>query len=291
MISGNIFELLLSIWPAGLTMGVLGLGFALILLIANERLKIEIDPKIEQIHQALPNIDCGACGFAGCAQYAKALAQDPGLLGKCAPGGAGAIGKIAKILNLQISGSGFPQRPVVHCRAHTAEKTYYAKYGGIQTCTSANAYPGVQACNFGCLGFGDCVSACKFDALHIIDGLAMVDYEKCTGCGACAKSCPRNLIEMVPFSNENMMVVACSSKETGKVTRQMCKVGCIGCNLCAKQTDLFKVENNLARMDYEKYSPDEQTKVAFNKCPTGVIIYVGKTAPVPRQADKKTQNK
>ncbi len=266
----------------------LGGGFAIVLLIASEKLKVKVDPKIEQIHKALPNLDCGACGFPGCSQYAKAIMQNPELLGKCAPGGAETSKKIATILNLQVSDSGPSLRPIVRCRAHSTDKTYYAKYQGIETCTTANALPNAQACKFGCLGYGDCVVACKFDALHIVDGLAIVDYEKCTGCTACAKACPRNLIEMVPFGYENMMTVACNSKETGKVTRSMCKVGCIGCGLCAKQTDIFTVEDNLARIDYVRYEPNEQTKTAMEKCPTGVIIYCGKTAPEPRQPVSKT---
>ena len=255
---------------------MLGLGssFAVVLLIGKEVLKVEVDPKIEQIREALPNLDCGACGFAGCRQYAKAIFENPELIGRCAPGGTETAEKIAEILSLQISDSGPAKRPIVHCRAHTDDKTYYAKYQGIPTCISANALPNVQACKFGCLGFGDCVSACKFDALHVVDDLATVDYEKCTGCGACSKACPRNLIEMVSFTYENMMTVACSSKENGKSTRAMCKVGCIGCGLCAKQTDIFSVEDNLARVDYGKYKGTEQAETALSKCPTGVIVRV-----------------
>ena len=258
----------------------LGSGFAVVLLIASEKLRVEVDPKIEQIHEALPKLDCGACGFAGCGSYAEAILENPELLGKCAPGGQKSTEAIGRILNLQISDSGAPKRPVIHCRAHTGDRTYYAKYEGIPTCISANALANVQACKFGCLGFGDCVSVCKFDAITIVDGLAIVDYEKCTGCGACSKACARNLIEMVPFNYENMLTVACSSKETGKVTRSMCKVGCIGCGLCVKQTDVFSVENNLARLDYEKCQPSEQIETAKEKCPTKVIIEVGKTAHV-----------
>ena len=276
MVFADIYQLWQSAWPAGLTMLGLGSGFAVVLLIASEKLKVEVEPKVEQIHQALPKLDCGACGFAGCGQYAKAVLQNPGLLGKCAPGGPETSAKIADILNLQISDSGPYQRPIVRCHAHTDDKTYYAKYQGIQTCIAANALANVQACAFGCLGFGDCTKACKFDALHIVDDLAIVDYDKCTGCTACAKACPLKLIEMVPFRHENMMTVACSSKETGKSTRSICKVGCIGCGICAKQSDLFKVEENLARLDYEKYQQSEQTETAMNKCPTKVIIYCGK---------------
>jgi Na+-translocating ferredoxin:NAD+ oxidoreductase RNF subunit RnfB len=265
----------------------LGTGFAIVLLIAYERLKVRVDLKTEQVHKALPNLDCGGCGFAGCMQYAQALLESPSLLGRCAPGGPATAAEIAQILNLQISDSGPLQRPIVRCRSHSGDKTYYAKYQGIQSCTAANALPNAQACKFGCLGFGDCIRACRFDALHVVDGLAMVDYEKCTGCSACTRACPRNLIEMLPFYYENMMVVACSSEETGKVTRSMCKVGCIGCGLCAKQSDIFSVGDNLARVNYGKYQPTEQTKGAMEKCPTGVIVYRGKSALETRQPVSK----
>jgi RnfABCDGE-type electron transport complex B subunit len=287
MILAGIIELWGSAWPAGLTMLGLGTGFAIVLLIASAKLKVHVDPKIEQIHEALPNLDCGACGFAGCGQYAAAVIADPELIGHCAPGGADTSGKIADILNLQVSESGPKKMPVVHCRAHTEDRVHYGMYQGMPTCIAANALANVQACKFGCLGYGDCTRACKFGALSIIDGLAMVDYEKCTGCSACAKACPRNLIEMVPFGHENMLVVACSSRETGRSTRAMCKVGCIGCGLCAKQTDFFSIADFLARTDYDRYAPDEATETAMNKCPTGVILFRGPTAPAPREPGKK----
>lgn len=281
---------IIQLCHAGFTLAGLGTVFAIGLLIASEKLKVEVDPKVEQIHEALPHIDCGACGFAGCGQYAKAIMEEPELLGKCAPGGDETTTKIAGILNLQVSDTGAPKRPIVHCRAHTEDRTYYAKYNGIQSCTAANALANVQACKFGCLGLGDCTRTCKFDAIHIVDGLTIVDYEKCTGCTACSKICPRDLIEMVPFSNENMMVVACRNQETGKNTRTMCKVGCIGCGICKKQTELFSIENFNARMDYENYQPTEQTETAMTKCPTGVIVYRGKSAPSPREPKQKPTN-
>jgi Na+-translocating ferredoxin:NAD+ oxidoreductase RNF subunit RnfB len=287
MILADIYQLWNSMWPAGLVTLGLGSGFAVVLLIASIKLKVEVDPKVEQIRDALPHFDCGACGFAGCSSYAKAVAEKPSLIGLCTPGGAKTSAKIAEVLNLQISDSGPAKRAIVHCRAHTGDKTFYAKYQGIPTCTAANALPNVQACKFGCLGFGDCVAVCRFDALHIIDGLAAVDYEKCTGCGACSKACPRGLIEMVPFTCENMMAVACKNRENGKTTRAMCKVGCIACGLCAKQTDLFKVEDNLARLDYSRFTPSGQTEIALNKCPTGVIVLRGPTAPQPRLPGQK----
>jgi Na+-translocating ferredoxin:NAD+ oxidoreductase RNF subunit RnfB len=280
-------QFLSSALMAGLIMLGLGLVFSIVLLIAHEKLKVPEDPRVTEVTAVLPHLDCGACGYPGCGGYAQAVIANPELIGRCSPGGAETANKIAEILNLQISSEGPAQRPIVHCRAHRDEKTFFGRYVGIPSCTSANALANAQACKFGCLGFGDCVRACKFDALHVIDRLATVDYDKCTGCSACSKACPRNLIEMVPFGHENMMTVACRSRESGKMTRQFCQVGCIGCGICAKQSDAFTVEDNLARMDYAKYEPSGQNEAAYNKCPTGVIVYRGRTAPAPREPKAK----
>lgn len=276
----NWFELWQNSWPAGITMLILGLGFAVVLLIASEKLKVLQDERIERVAAALPNINCGACGFAGCQDYAKMVVADPTLLGRCFPGGSKTMEKVAEILNLQISNSHAPKRPIVHCRAKKDDKTFFAKYDGIPTCTAANALANVQACKFGCLGFGDCKASCKFSAIKIVDGLATINYEKCTGCAACSRACPRGLIEMVPFSYPIMMTVACKSQENGKDTRAFCKVGCIACKLCTKQTDAFEMTGNLAKMNYGKYQPGEAFETAMKKCPTGVIVYRGKNVPV-----------
>jgi RnfABCDGE-type electron transport complex B subunit len=287
MILASAMEMINNAWPAAALALGLGSLFALILLIASIKLRVEIDPKIEAVHAALPNIDCGACGFAGCSSYAKAVVADPELLGKCAPGGKDTSNAIAEILNLQMSGGGAPLRPIIHCRACKQDKVYFSEYSGIIGCTSADAQPNVQACAYGCLGYGGCVRRCKFDAIHMVDGLAVVDYEKCTGCGACAKGCPRELIEMVPFTQEIMMTVACNSKESGKNTRNFCKVGCIGCGMCARASELFTIDNNLARLNFEKYELTEETQTAMDKCPTGNIVFRGKNAPAPRPAGQK----
>ncbi len=287
MIIASVMDIFMNAWPAAALALGLGSLFALILLIASIKLKVVVDPKIEAVQAALPSVDCGACGFAGCGSYAKAVVADPELLGKCAPGGSETSDALAEILNLQMSGGGAPLRPIIHCRANKEDKKFFATYDGIPSCTTYDAVPNVQACKFGCLGYGDCVRSCKFDALHIAGGLSTVDYEKCTGCGACAKACPRELIEMVPFTQDVMMTVACNSKENGKNTRTFCKVGCIGCGMCSRGCDLFTTENNLARLDFEKYELTDESQTAMDKCPTGNIVFRGQHAPAPRPAGQK----
>lgn len=294
-----------SAWPAGLMMVCLGAALALMLLVARDKLRVDVDETVGKIQEALPKLDCGACGFAGCAGYAKAVAADAGLIGRCTPGGQPVAGRLAEILGLESGRSGVEVKPVVHCSGDAHRRTQQAQYLGIATCAAANTLQQGQACSFGCLGFGDCRRACRFGGVHPPEppkdltalaererkvdfqgitmqrGLATIDYDRCVGCGACARACPRGIIEMVPFRGKPVVAVACRSEEKGKVTRSMCEAGCIGCGLCAKLSGLFVVENNLARVDYAKYGedePTEETMKAKEKCPAKVIVLCGKGA-------------
>jgi ferredoxin len=174
----------------------------------------------------------------------------------------------------------FPYRPVIHCAAKADQKLGRVPYEGVQSCLEAHAVGVTQACTYGCLGYGDCVKECNYDALHMIDGLPVVDYEKCTGCGACVRVCPRNLIEQIPFKQEQMLVVACANKEPAKNVKQVCKVGCVGCNLCQKlMADIFEVSDNLAHLDYDNYTGEEDFTKVREKCPADVMVYFGKPKP------------
>jgi len=151
------------------------------------------------------------------------------------------------------------------------------KYHGEATCAAANLVAYVQACTYGCLGFGDCVRACKYDAIHVVRGLATVDYDKCIGCGACMRACPRNIITMVPFKAERMLVVACSNQDSGPDAKAVCKVGCLGCRVCARKNDLIHMDGSPPRIDYDKYDPQVNFEPIVQECPRGSLILVGRS--------------
>lgn len=258
------------------TMLVLAVSMAYVLGWANRAFHVEVDPRVEQITHALPGANCGGCGCVGCSEYAEAVVAGNIPPDKCPVGGESCAKKIAAILGVELEQS-WPYRPVVHCGANYDQRLKRHEYRGEQTCAGANLMSGVQGCTYGCTGFGDCQESCPFDAIHVIDGLATVDYDKCTGCGACARACPRNIIHMIPFKAERMLVVTCSNGDFGKEVRAVCKVGCLGCGACTRISDLFKVEGNVSRIDYDKYEPGEMEEVnlVLEKCPMKRIVYVG----------------
>jgi electron transport complex protein RnfB len=266
----------LTIILAAGTMLALGLFMAYVLGWANVKFRVDVDPRVQQVIDALPGANCGGCGYVGCNEYAEAVVAGAAPPDKCTVGGVSCATALAKILGVELEQT-WPRRPVVHCAAHYAQRLGRTEYRGEGTCGSANLIAGVQGCTYGCLGFGDCQRACQFDAIGVIDGLATVDYEKCVGCGACERACPRHIITMVPFKAEQVLVVACSNKDPGRVDRKVCTVGCIGCGACGRLNELFSVVDNLARIDYDKYEPASADLAAvLGKCPRAGLIHVGK---------------
>jgi electron transport complex protein RnfB len=254
-----------------LAMGGLGLFFATVLAIASEKLKVNEDPRVAKVSEALPGLNCGACGQAGCHDLAEKIVAQGSLEGlRCPPGGAEIDEQIAEILGIT-AGLAVKMRAVVKCGGSKELAFDRFEYRGINTCTAAEIVGGGhKACNFGCLGFGDCVRACPFDAIHMGDDrLPHVDELKCTGCGLCVDACPRRIIELVACSNR--ILVSCNSKDKGAVVRKVCKVGCIACNLCVKTSpEGYSIKDNLARVNYEK--GDAAAEAAIIKCPTKCII-------------------
>jgi len=259
----------------------LALLFALGLTIASVRFRVEQDPRIDQIEQLLPGANCGSCGYAGCAAFAKAVVEGNAPVNACPVGGPEMVEKLARIMGVQFQVN-VRTRPVVHCTAKTHHRKGRKPYLGVQRCSEANVIAGVQGCTWGCLGFGDCVEACQFDALHMEQGSPVFDYAKCTSCGACVKACPRNLIEMIPFTSETVLVVGCSSRDPARVVREVCQVGCIGCGACARVSDVFGMDRNLARIDYDKYQDIQSLQKAYEKCPAAALVVFGpKGRPIP----------
>lgn len=263
-----------TILLAALVLFALAVAMAWILGWANEAFHVEVDPKVAAISAALPGANCGGCGYVGCSDYAEALVAGDVAVDLCGPGGASCAKQIAGILGVEL-GEAFPYRPVVHCAAKSSQRLLRNDYEGEQTCAAANLVSGKQGCVYGCLGMGDCEAACKYDAIHVVDGLATVDYDKCIGCKACAQVCPRNIITMVPFKSERMFVIACSNQDFGPDVKEVCEVGCIGCGLCQRKCDVITLVDNRPVVDYDRYEGADFAP-AMDKCPRGALLYVGK---------------
>ena len=236
---------------AVLVLGVMGALLGGVLAIASKVFAVKVDERLPKLTEALPGANCGGCGFAGCGAYAQAVLDGKAPIGLCAAGGAEAAKKMSEIMGVQAV-EVEKTVAMVKCRG----KNHLAKgvYDGIADCRSAMFVTGngPTACPSGCLGFGTCVSVCKFDAIHIVEGVARVDADKCTGCMQCVQVCPRKVI--VPVFYHADIIVACSNRERGALTRKVCDVGCIGCHLCERQCDYdaIHVLHNLATIDYNK---------------------------------------
>ena len=271
--------MLTTLLLAGGVMLGLTVLFAGLLSLAKVKLRVVEDPRIIQIEDVLPAANCGGCGYAGCADFARAVVDRRVRCDGCPVGGSEVAEKIADILGIKVI-TIIPYRPVIHCCAKHGDKHGMVDYDGVATCVEANVVGVTQGCAYGCLEFGDCVEVCEYGAMRMVDGLPEIDYEKCTGCGACARACPRNLFEQIPFKQDRMLVVACSNKEPAKCVKQVCKVGCIGCKLCAKCfADMFKVDNNVSRIMYDNYAGEEDLSKAIAKCPAKAMVYFGKPDP------------
>jgi len=255
---------------------VIGIVGAVILVVASIFMNVPVDERVEKITEALPGANCGACGCAGCADYAKTIVEDGNAVNKCIPGGAKCAEAIGEIMGVA-AGAMEMVKAVVTCSG-TCEKTGKRyEFQGLQSCQAVKGfYGGDGLCQYSCLGYGDCVRACAFDAIHVKDGVAVVDREKCTGCGACAEVCPSLVISIVP-EHKRKPVVLCRSKDKGGVTRKLCTAGCIGCTKCAKicPVDAIVMEDNLATIDQAKCIGCQK---CVKECPVQVIHVPGAPA-------------
>ena len=243
-------------------LGGLGLLFGLVLAAASKVFYVETDPRLDQLNECLPGANCGGCGYAGCAAYAEAVLNGEAAIGKCAAGGNECAQAMAEIMGVEAEAV---TRKVAMVRC-SGEKIYdkdgnlvrgvksKATYEGFRDCIAASKVGGNGpiSCKYGCLGFGTCVKACKYDAISVVNGVAKVNEDRCVGCMACANVCPRQLI--VPVEPHRNVVIACNSMAKGAITTRSCTIGCIGCGLCKKicPEGAITVTNNLAIIDYSK---------------------------------------
>lgn len=257
-----------------LSMGGIGLLFSILIALANKKLHVEEDPRIGQVAELLPNANCGACGYAGCAAFAQALVAGKAQVNSCPVSSPEAKELIAKILGVEVV-KGERQVAVVFCTGGDGIVTRKADYQGVASCAAAQIVGGGErACLYGCIGLGDCVQACPFDAIHMnAERIPVVDREKCTGCGNCVTACPRGVIELHPISRH--VFVLCKNEDSPKVARGICKHACIACGICERAVNGqgFKVVNNLARVDHEVYT--KEPVLPTEKCPTKCIVIVG----------------
>jgi len=254
-------------------LGGLGTLFGVLLSIASKAFAVEVDPKVEELLNALPGANCGACGFPGCAGLAIALAEGKAPVNACIPGGQKTADKVAAILGSE-SETMDKQVAVVLCQGDCDKAKNKYTYDGIQDCRAAESLSGgPKSCSYGCTGCGTCYNVCPFDAIEMIDGIAVIDREKCTACNKCVVVCPKEIIEMVPYDNH--VVVKCKSEDKGKVVRSHCEIGCIGCQICVKNCpeDAYSFENNLAKINYEKCT---NCLICVEKCPTKCIDHTVK---------------
>lgn len=263
-------------------LGLIGLIFGLLLAMAARFFAVETNPQVEAVKDILPGANCGACGYAGCASFAEAVVSGEADACGCIPGGQDVAEQIAEVLGQEVCAAVQPVA-TVFCIGNKYKTADRFIYDGVQDCAVAsNFVGGFKECDFGCLGLGNCVKVCMFDAIKMGDhGLPVVDPEKCTGCGLCATACPRDIIKMLP-QGELGHLVLCNSHARGKAVSKACEVGCIACKACVKvcPEEAIAMDDNLAVIDLDKCT--DCGKCA-EKCPP-VTIHRRNAIPSEEQA-------
>lgn len=251
-----------------LVLACMGAVFGLGLSYAAKKFAINTDERIARIRDLLPGANCGACGYVGCDNYAAAIVNEGEGTGKCPAGGQAVSSAIAEIMGIapeQVSQK--VARVMCNGKCSVSREKYY--YVGINNCAAAaQMYAGHKQCSYGCLGHGTCQNVCRFGAIVVSGGVARVIEDNCVGCGLCVKSCPKNLIELVP--KDKVYAVLCKSRDRGPVTKRNCDVGCIGCTKCQKAcgSNAITIVENLAKIDPEKCS---NCGKCAEECPTMAI--------------------
>ena len=272
----------MQILYAAVTLGGVGIIFGTLLALAARFFVVETDPRVEAVREALPGANCGACGYAGCTNFAEAVVEGKTSANGCIPGGSDAAKEIAGILGQEAIES-IPLLATVFCIGEREKAKDLFIYHGISDCVHAQKYGGgFKACSYGCLGLGNCVRACPFAAIRMgPHGLPVVDQNICGGCGLCRNACPRQIIQILPKGEQGHLVL-CSSHEQGKTVQNACAVGCTACKACVKacSREAITVEDDLAVVDLAKCNDCGECVL---KCRQGTIHPRGGTAGAPVQ--------
>lgn len=257
-----------------ISLSAIGVLAALILYVAAQKFKVFEDPRIDEVEEATPSANCGGCGYPGCRGFAEACVKAEDLSNLyCPVGGNDTMAQIASILGLEAAAKD-PLVAVVRCNGTPEHRPHINQYDGAPSCSIAHSlYTGETGCQNGCLGLGECVEACTFDAIHMNPetGLPEVVDDKCTACGACITACPRDIIELRKKNKKDRKIfVSCVNTDKGGPARKSCNVACIGCGKCVKVCpfDAIVLENNLAYIDYDKC---KLCRKCVTECPTNAI--------------------
>lgn len=257
-----------------ITLSALGATAAIILYFVAQKFKVYEDPRIDQVEEVLPAANCGGCGYPGCRAFAEALVKADDLAGyNCPVGGADVMSNAGSILGKEIAAAA-PMVAVVKCNGTCNNRPRKNQYDGAPSCTVATSlYGGETDCSFGCLGLGECVDACQFDAMYMDEktGLPVIIEDNCVACGACVTACPKSIIELRNKGPKSRRIyVSCVNKDKGGPAKKACSVACIGCGKCVKVCpfEAITLQNNLAYIDFNKC---KLCRKCVAECPTNAI--------------------